>query len=74
MPELIKLYIRSCIIGFCIAAAFVATILYLDIAHLRHLVFQSSDGLLAVIVLWVLNGIVFASVQFGIAVMKLAED
>lgn len=74
MPELIKLYIRSSIIGFGIAAIFVASLLYLDIAHLRHLVFNSDGGALAVVVLWVLNGIVFAGVQFGIAIMQLADD
>jgi hypothetical protein len=74
MPELIKLYIRSCLIGFGIAAIFVAAIVCLDVANLGHLVFQSSDGVLAVVVLWVLNGIVFAGVQFGIAIMQLADD
>ncbi len=74
MPELIKLYIRSCIIGFGIAAIFVAGLLYLDVAHLRHLVFNSQGGALAIVVLWMLNGIVFAGVQFGIAIMQLADD
>lgn len=74
MPELIKLYIRSCITGFGVAAIFVATLIALDVANLRHLVLHSSDGTLALIVLWILNGIVFAGVQFGIAVMQMAED
>lgn len=34
----------------------------------------SSDGILAVIVMWVLNGIVFAGVQFGIAIMRMKDD
>lgn len=73
MGKLIRLYIRSCLIGFGVAAAFVGLLLALDVAHLRHLVFQSGDGLLAVVILWVLNGIVFAGVQFGFAVMQLAD-
>jgi hypothetical protein len=74
MPELIKLYIRSAIMGFGLAALFVAILLALDVAHLRHLVLGSDMAFVAVGMLWFLNGIVFAGVQFGWAVMQLAED
>ncbi|WP_294221018.1 hypothetical protein [uncultured Shimia sp.] len=74
MPKLISLYIRQVAIGFAISAAFVTMLLYFNIANLWHLVSSSSDGILAVGVMWVLNGIVFAGVQFGIAVMRMKED
>ena len=74
MPKLISLYIRQVAIGFAISAAFVAMLLFFNVANLWHLVSSSSDGILAVIVMWVLNGIVFAGVQFGIAIMRMKED
>lgn len=74
MPKLIRLYIIQCAIGFAIAAAFVAMLLWFNVANLWHLVSTSPSGLLAVVILWVSNGIVFAGVQFAIAVMRLKED
>jgi len=74
MPRLIRLYIINVIIGFGIAAAFVAMLLYFNIANLWHLVSTSDVGLLAVIILWWSHGIVFAGVQFAIVVMGMKED
>ncbi|MFB9148906.1 hypothetical protein [Roseovarius ramblicola] len=74
MPKLIKLYITQVAIGFGIAGVFVALLLWFDIANLWHLVTHSSDGPLAVLILWVANGIVFAGVQFAIAVMRMKDD
>jgi len=73
MPKLIKLYIRHVAIGFAIAAAFVAMLLWLNVMNLWHLVSTSDVGILALVVLWFAHGIVFAGVQFGWAVMGLAE-
>ncbi|SHM04656.1 hypothetical protein SAMN05443432_104236 [Roseovarius litoreus] len=74
MPKLIRLYITNVAIGFGVAAAFVAMLLYFDVANLWHLVTHSDKGVLAVLILWVSNGIIFAGVQFGIAVMRLKDD
>nr|WP_245227249.1 hypothetical protein [Zongyanglinia marina] len=73
MPKLITLYIRNVAIGFAIAAAFVGMLLWFNVMNLWHLVSTSDAGLLAVFILWFMNGIVFAGVQFGWAVMALAE-
>ncbi|WP_430464738.1 hypothetical protein [Tabrizicola sp.] len=73
MPKLIALYIRSVAIGFGLSAAFLALILWQDVAGLRHLIFGSDMGLVAAAMVFVFQGIVFASVQFGIAVMSLAD-
>lgn len=72
MPRLIRLYITQVLIGFAISAAFVGMLLWLNVMNLWHLVTQSSEGILAVVVMWVLNGIVFAGVQFSIAIMRMA--
>jgi hypothetical protein len=74
MPKLIRLYITHVAIGFGIAAAFVGMLLWFNIANLWHLVSTSDKGLIAVLVLWVANGVIFAGVQFGIAVMRMKDD
>lgn len=74
MPELVRLYIRNIIIGFVLALIFTATLIALDVASLRHLVTHTQGGAIAVIMLVVFNTIVFAGVQFAIAVMRMAED
>ncbi|RBI86772.1 hypothetical protein DRV85_04975 [Rhodosalinus halophilus] len=73
MPDLIRLYIRQVAIGFVISAAFVAMILWFNVANLWHLVTHDPAGPLAVGLLWMFNGIVFSGVQFGISIMRMAE-
>ena len=74
MPELVRLYIRQSLIGFAIAAVFVGGLLWLNIANLQHLIFNTSGGWLALFLLFFFNGLLFASVQFAIAVMGMAEE
>jgi len=74
MPRLIRLYIVQVCIGFLLSACFVGLLLALDVAGLRGLIFGSSVGLIALVMLWVFNGIVFAGVQFSIRIMLLADD
>lgn len=74
MPKLIRLYITNVAIGFVLAAVFVGMLLWFDIGHLRHLILTSDKGWLALLVLWISNGIIFAGVQFGIAVMRMKDD
>ncbi|NVO29062.1 hypothetical protein HJ526_16655 [Donghicola sp. C2-DW-16] len=74
MPKLVRLYITQVFVGFGLSAAFVSALLYLNVANLWHLVTHSSGGALAVLMLWVFNGIVFAGVQFGISIMRLGQD
>ncbi len=74
MPELIKLYIRNVVLGFVAAAVFVAMLLWFNVMNLWGLVSGSDAGVLAVFLLWFMNGIVFAGVQFAWAVMSMADD
>lgn len=74
MPKLIALYIRSVAIGFGLSALFLGLLLWQDISGLRGLILGSDMGLVAAAMILVFNGIVFAGVQFAIAVMKLADD
>lgn len=73
MPKLVKLYIKNVIIGFCIAAGFVAMLLWFNVMNLWGLISQSNDGVLAVFLLWFMNGIVFAGVQFAWVIMAMAK-
>jgi len=74
MPKLIRLYIVSVSIGFALAVAFVALLVWQDVAGLRHLIFGSDMGWVAALMMVMFHGVVFAGVQFGIAVMRMAED
>ncbi|MFC7704004.1 hypothetical protein ACFQXB_07340 [Plastorhodobacter daqingensis] len=73
MPPLIRLYITQIIIGTWLAICFVALLLVVNVGNLRHLVFSSTDGWLGLGLLVFANAVVFSGVQFGIAVMRLAE-
>ncbi|MWD28867.1 hypothetical protein E0K89_015410 [Aquicoccus sp. SCR17] len=74
MPRLVRLYITQTLIGFGLSAGFVAILLGADVAGLRHLVTQDPAGPLAVAMLWLFNGIVFSGAQFGIAILRMADD
>lgn len=74
MPDLIKLYICNVAIGFGIAALFVGMLLWFNVMNLWYLVTHNDAGLLAVFLLWFMNGIVFAGVQFAYAVMQMARE
>lgn len=74
MPKLIKLYIVNVAIGFALSVAFLGLLLWQDVAGLRHLIFGSDIGYVAAFMMIVMNGVVFAGVQFAIAVMRLAES
>lgn len=73
MPQLIRLYVTQVLVGFALAAVFVAGLIWLDIAGLKGLIARSDSALLAVFMLWFMNGIVFAGVQFAWKIMSLAE-
>ena len=73
MPDLMKLYVKSCVIGFLAAAVFVAMLMWFDMAGLWGLVAHSDAGAVAVLMLWVAHGIVFAGVQFAYAIMSMAD-
>ena len=73
MPKLIRLYIVNVAIGFGIAAVFVAGLLWLDVAGLQRLILHSPMGWVAGLMMVMFNGVVFAGVQFAIAVMRMAD-
>ncbi|SLN31126.1 hypothetical protein [Ruegeria meonggei] len=73
MPKLIRLYITQVAWGFVISAIFVGVLLALNVANLRGLITGSDMGLIALVMIWFMNGIVFAGVQFAYAIMSMAD-
>lgn len=71
MPKLIRLYIDSVLVGFALAIGFVLLLVLLDIAQIGRLVLTGRDGLLAVGMMTVFFGGLFASVQFALRVVTL---
>jgi len=74
MPELIRLYIRSVIIGFAISVVFAVVLIWQDVMGIGHLILASDIGWMAGLMLVFFNGIIFAGVQFGLRIMMMAED
>ena len=73
MPTLVRLYIRNVFVGFGLSALFVGALLGLNVANLWHLISTSPQGWLAVLMLFVFHGIVFAGVQFAIVIMRMED-
>lgn len=71
LPRIVRLYIFHCLVGFALAGVFTASVLWLNIANIGHLVTHVSGGWLAAVVFFVLNGIVFAGVQTSIVIMSM---
>lgn len=74
MPHLIEVYIRQVVVGFALSAVFVALLLWGNVANLRHLVMAVDGGYLAAAMLWIFNGIVFAGVQFALALASASRE
>ncbi len=73
MPALVRLYIRHAFYGFCLSAVFVALLLWQDVGNLGHLIAGSDRGWIAVGMLFIGNGVVFAGVQFAWVIMGMAD-
>ncbi len=74
MPKLISLYIRQVFVGFGLSAVFVAVLLYANVGNLWHLVSTSPIGWIAVTMLFMFHGVVFAGVQFAIVIMRMEDN
>ena len=74
MPELIRLYIRSVVVGFGVSVVFTSALVWWDVAGIGHLILGSDIGWVAAAMMVFFNGIVFAAVQFAFKIMAMAED
>ena len=73
LPQLVRLYMRQVLIGFALSAAFVGLLLGVNVANLRTLMLTTQGGYIAGFLLFFFNGLVFAGVQFGISIMRMAQ-
>lgn len=73
MPELVRLYLRNIALGCGLSVVFTGALILLDVGGLRHLTLETTCGWLAIVMLVVFNTVLFAGVQFGIAIMRMAE-
>ena len=74
LPRIARLFVLHSAIGFVLSAIFTVAVLWLDIAGIGHLVTHVKGGWIMGFVFFVLNGIVFASVQTAIVVMTMDYD
>lgn len=74
MPDYIKLILRHAAYGGVIAVVFVATLLWMNVGNLWHLVTHTAEGPLALVVMTLLFWITFGSVQIGIRIMMMGDD
>ena len=74
MPRLVRLYLCSVARGMVLAALFTGLLIWLDVAHLRHLILASSAGGQAVVMLVIFNGIVFSGTEFAFTIMQMGES
>jgi hypothetical protein len=72
LPKLIRLYIDSVLVGLAAAIVFLVLLVLFDVGNLQRLVLGSPDGLAAVGMSVAFLGGLFSSVQFAVAVMRLA--
>lgn len=72
MPKLIRLYIDSVLVGLAAAIVFMVLLVVLDVGSLRRLILGTPDGWTAIVMIVTFFGGLFSSVQFGVAVMRLA--
>lgn len=74
MPKLIRLYIDSVLVGLALAIGFMALLVLLNVAQLRHLILGVEDGYLAAALVVIFFGGLFSSVQFAVRVVMLAVE
>lgn len=74
LPRIVRLFVLHGVIGFVLSAIFTALVLWFDVKGIGHLVAHVDGGWIAAFVFFVLNGIVFASVQTAIVIMTMDYD
>jgi hypothetical protein len=73
-PPLVRYLVKNAAIGFSMAVLFVAAMLYFNVGNLMALIVQSDVGLFAIVLMTLVIGFTFASLQMGFAVMFASDD
>ncbi len=73
-PPLVRFLVKNAAIGFAMAVVFVAAMLYFNVGNLMAIIVQSDVGLFAIVLMTLMIGLTFASLQMGFAVMFASDD
>jgi hypothetical protein len=74
MPPLVRFLVLHGLLGFGIAAVFMAGLLHLDPGGAAGLLLRSAGHWWPALVLWFFLGLTFGSVQIGVATMLRADE
>lgn len=72
MPELVKLFLRSSLVGFIAACLFVAVLLAVDLAGLRRAASGRDGQILILMIVWSGTAL-FGGAVFALSVFRLRD-
>lgn len=73
MPKLVRLYLHSVIIGFALAAVFLALLIGFDVGGMRRLL-ATDHAMTAIAMGMIFFGTLFSGVQFAYRIFNLRDD
>ncbi len=69
-----RLFLNSTAIGLLASAILVSALWLFNVNGFHDALAHSRDALLALVVIWLANGLLFAAVQVGYAVHRIGGD
>lgn len=73
-PPLVLFLIKNAAIGFVMAFIFVGVMLAFNVGNMMTVATQSDVGIFAMVLMTLMIGLTFSSLQMGFAVMFRADD
>ncbi|MEO0667354.1 MAG: hypothetical protein AAFZ99_05520 [Pseudomonadota bacterium] len=70
---LLRLFLNATAIGFGLSALLVTALWVFNVNGFHDTLSHSRDALLALVLIWVSNGLLFAAVQVGYAVHRIGD-
>lgn len=70
-PNLVTFLALHCAMGVAVGITFAALIVLLDVAGVRHLLVESSEPFVPMLLLFVMCALTFGAMKMGIAIMLL---
>ncbi|WP_299689609.1 hypothetical protein [uncultured Tateyamaria sp.] len=68
-----RLFLNATAIGLTLSAALITALWHFNINGFYDTLAPSGDALLALVLIWVSNGLLFAAVQVGYAVHRIGD-
>ena len=70
---LLRLFLNATAVGLAVSAALLAALWVFNVNGFHDTLAPSRDALLALVVIWVSNGLLFAAVQVGYALHRMGD-